>query len=208
MLKKISLSASLFIGFLLLSACMNDAQPEEIPSSSAKSSPAQIRPTYEPNYGDTETIGDLQYTLISLSVEGEVGSGDHITTGEKQFYSVLMTVKNNGTQSITLAPSFFTLISWPKTYSVAETATLYKNEYEPQGESVYRDKIREHFASGVPRGTILTTLEPGEEKNGYLIFDVDPAETFIVEEEGAPVVEKLEIKSNLSDEDTIIFYLY
>ncbi|MFL2101441.1 DUF4352 domain-containing protein [Desemzia sp. FAM 23989] len=207
MVKKISLPVSLFIGFILLSACTNDAQPEETPSSSAKPSTVKIKPAYEPNYGDTETIGDLQYTLISLSVEGEVGSGDHVTTGEKQFYSILMTVKNSGTQSVTLEPSFFTLISRPKTYAVAETATLYKNEYEPQGESIYRDKIREHFASGISRGTILTTLEPDEEMNGYIIFDVDPAETFIVEEDGAPIIEKLEIKSNRSDADTIIFYL-
>lgn len=201
------MSISLIMTILLFSACASDTQPKKTVSS-AKSSPIQIKPAYEPNFGDTETIGDLQYTFISLNGEDTVGSGNHTATGEKQLYSVLITVKNIGDQAVTVNPSFFTLISGSKTYSVAEMATLYKNEREPEGDTMYRDKLREQFASGVPQGTILTTLEPGEEKNGYLIFDVDPTEAFIAEEEGAPVVEKLEIKSNRSDGETLIFYFY
>lgn len=193
------------MGILLLSACDFYTQQEESPPSVA-SSPVQIRPSYEPNFGDTETIGDLQHTFIGLFAEGSVGSGEHAITGESGLYSVMMTVKNIGNQAVTVEPSFFTLFSGPKTFFVAETATLYKNEYETVDENSMDYKFIEHYASGVPIGTLLTTLEPGEERIGYLIFGVD-SDTFITEE-GAPVVEKLEIKSNQSNGDTIVFYFY
>lgn len=61
-----------------------------------------------------------------------------------------------------------------------------------QREIIYHDKTREYFASGVPRGAILSTLEPSEEKNGYLIFNATSAETFIMEEDAAPLIKKLE----------------
>lgn len=198
MVKKSSASIALLIGTLLLSACTNDIQLEE-DTSSKEPSIVQIKPAYKPSFGDTETIGDLEYTFISLFAEDSVGSGDHAITGEKDLYSVLITIKNIGDRSVTVEPSFFTLISGPKTFFVAETATLYKNEYEVE------DETRKHYANKIPKGTLLTTLEPGEERNGFLIFSVD-SDTFITEKEGPPVVEKLEVKSNQSDTDTLIFY--
>lgn len=204
MIKKSSVSIALLIGTLLLSACTNDIQLEEA-TSSKEPSIVQIKPAYNPSFGDIETIGDLEYTFISLFAEDSVGSGDHAITGEKGLYSVLITIKNIGDQSVTVEPSFFTLISGPKTFFVAETATLYKNEYEVEDETSIQYETRKHYANKIPKGTLLTTLEPGEERNGFLIFGVD-SDTFITEKEGPPVVEKLEIKSNQSDTDTLIFY--
>lgn len=207
MIRKLGLFIAILTGTLLVSACKNDAQPKESPSSIESSSAVQIRPAFEPNYGDTETIGDLQYTFIGLFAEGSVGSGEQAITGEKGLYSVMMTVKNIGNQAVTVDPSYFTLISGAKTFFVAETATLYKNEYEEEDENSLDYQISEQYASGVPKGTILTTLESGEERNGFLIFGVD-SDTFVKEEGEAPVVEKLEIKSNQSSGETIVFYFY
>lgn len=204
MVNKLSLSIATLFGSLLLSACTDNAQIEE-PTSSSEISTTQTNRIDKPSFGDTQAIGDLEYTFIGSFAQGDIGSGDYIITGEKHMYGIMLTIKNIGEQPVTIDPSYFKIISSQKTFFVDETATLYKNEYEIEDEASISYQIRELYAPGVPTGRILTSLEPNEERNGYLIFGVN-SDTFIVEKNEPQIVEKLEIKSNKSSSDTIFFY--
>mgnify|MGYP000847875101 FL=1 len=77
--------------------------------------------------GDVVKVGDVEYTVNSKEITQNVG-GEYGKTANGTFLVLNVTVKNNGSKSITVTDNFFTLLKNKTEYQADGAAGLYANE--------------------------------------------------------------------------------
>ncbi len=78
--------------------------------------------------GDVVTVGDVEYTVNSISTQKEVGN-DYLKETAKGTYIIInVSVTNNGNEELMVDSSLFTLVNGEKEYGTDSGAALYVNE--------------------------------------------------------------------------------
>ncbi len=78
--------------------------------------------------GDVVKVGDVEYTVNSISTSKEVGSSFLTEQSKGTFLVVNLTVKNNGSDELMVHSSLFNLVNGDKEYASSGTASIYANE--------------------------------------------------------------------------------
>ena len=108
----------------------------------------------EVNYkiGDLVKVGDVEYIVNSKTTAQNIG-GEFGKNANGTYLILNVTVKNNGSKSITVTDSFFTLLKGKAEYEADSTAGVYANE---------------------DTKFFLTDLNPENTVTGNVVFDLNP----------------------------------
>ena len=88
--------------------------------------------------GEEVTVGDVAYTVNSISSAQTLGGEYMNKTAQGMFLVVNVTVTNKGNESLDVSNSFFTLVDGEKQYDSDGVASLYANE---DGQSFFVNSI-------------------------------------------------------------------
>ena len=116
--------------------------------------PAPVEPSF--TIGQVVNVGDVEYTVNSLSTATTLGSEYFNQTANGVFLIVEVRVKNNGQKAMMIDTNLFSLVDGEIVYDSDGTASTYANTDE----------------SGTNLGFFLENLNPGLEKTGNVVFDV------------------------------------
>ncbi|WP_241154219.1 DUF4352 domain-containing protein [Streptococcus tangpeifui] len=97
-----------------------------IKSTKKKASQKKARKTY--GVGDVVKVGDVEYTVNSLSQATSVGSEYFGETAQGVYLLVNITVKNNGKESLSVSDDFFKIYKGDTEYKSDSEASLYAND--------------------------------------------------------------------------------
>lgn len=78
--------------------------------------------------GDVVKVGDVEYTVNSVSQATSVGSEDFGETAQGVYLLVNITVKNNGKESLSVSDEFFKIYKGDTEYKSDSEASLYAND--------------------------------------------------------------------------------
>ena len=112
--------------------------------------PAPVEPSF--TIGQVVNVGDVEYTVNSLSTATTLGSEYFNQTANGVFLIVEVRVKNNGQKAMMIDTNLFSLVDGEIVYDSDGTASMYANPDES--------------------GFFLENLNPGLEKTGKVVFDV------------------------------------
>ena len=112
--------------------------------------PAPVEPSF--TIGQVVNVGDVEYTVNSLSTATTLGSEYSNQTANGVYLVVEVRVKNNGQKAMMVDTNLFSLVDGEIVYDSDGTATMYANTDES--------------------GFFLENLNPGLEKTGKVVFDV------------------------------------
>ena len=116
--------------------------------------PAPVEPSF--TIGQVVNVGDVEYTVNSLSTATTLGSEYFNQTANGVYLVVEVRVKNNGQKAMMVDTNLFSLVDGEIVYDSDGTASTYANTDE----------------SGTNLGFFLENLNPGLEKTGKVVFDV------------------------------------
>ena len=88
--------------------------------------------------GEEVTVGDVAYTVNSISSAQTLGGEYMNKTAQGMFLVVNVTVTNKGNESLDVSNAFFTLVDGEKQYDSDGVASLYANE---DGQSFFVNSI-------------------------------------------------------------------
>ena len=112
--------------------------------------PAPVEPSF--TIGQVVNVGDVEYTVNSLSTATTLGSEYSNQTANGVYLVVEVRVKNNGQKAMMIDTNLFSLVDGEIVYDSDGTASMYANTDES--------------------GFFLENLNPGLEKTGKVVFDV------------------------------------
>ena len=112
--------------------------------------PAPVEPSF--TIGQVVNVGDVEYTVNSLSTATTLGSEYFNQTANGVYLVVEVRVKNNGQKAMMIDTNLFSLVDGEIVYDSDGTASMYANTDES--------------------GFFLENLNPGLEKTGKVVFDV------------------------------------
>lgn len=102
--------------------------------------------------GETFKVGDVEYTINSKETAQNIG-GEFGENANGTYLILNVTVKNNGSKSITITDSFFKLLKGKAKYETDSAAGIFANE---DGDFFYSD------------------LNPENSVTGNVVFDLNP----------------------------------
>ena len=123
-------------------------------TAASSESAAPVEPSF--TIGQVVNVGDVEYTVNSLSTATTLGSEYFNQTANGVFLIVEVRVKNNGQKAMMVDTNLFSLVDGEIVYDSDGTASSYANTDE----------------SGTNLGFFLENLNPGLEKTGKVVFDV------------------------------------
>ncbi len=129
--------------------------------------------------GDVVEVGDVEYTVNSISTEKVIGSEYLNAEAKGTFLVVNLTVKNNGNEELLVDSSFFNLINGDKEFTSDSSASIYANE---------------------DTNFFLDFVNPDLSVTGNVVFDVSD-ETIASEEL------QLEVQTGFFGTETAVIYL-
>ncbi len=94
--------------------------------SSSKASSEETEATY--SVGQTFTVGDVEYTVNSVSTSQTVGDEFINKTAQGTYLLLNITVKNNGDDALSVSNDYFTLYKGKTKYTSDSTASLYASD--------------------------------------------------------------------------------
>lgn len=94
--------------------------------SSSKASSEETEATY--SVGQTFTVGDVEYTVNSVSTSQTVGDEFINKTAQGTYLLLNITVKNNGDEALSVSNDYFTLYKGKTKYTSDSTASLYASD--------------------------------------------------------------------------------
>lgn len=94
--------------------------------SSSKASSEETEATY--SVGQTFTVGDVEYTVNSVSTSQTVGDEFINKTVQGTYLLLNITVKNNGDDALSVSNDYFTLYKGKTKYTSDSTASLYASD--------------------------------------------------------------------------------
>lgn len=137
----------------------NDAQPVSGTPAIAKTTPSSqpASAKHVPKIGDTVKVGDLEYTILSVTSASEIKEpfGNAHKPGAGQFLILKVQIKNDGKEKITADSSMFKL---------KDTAGA---EYDADSDA-------DIWINDDNGGFFLEPLNPHAVKTGKIAFDVPP----------------------------------
>ena len=123
-------------------------------TAESSESAAPVEPSF--TIGQVVNVGDVEYTVNSLSTATTLGSEYFNQTANGVYLVVEVRVKNNGQKAMMIDTNLFSLVDGEIVYDSDGTASMYANTDE----------------SGTNLGFFLENLNPGLEKTGNVVFDV------------------------------------
>lgn len=102
--------------------------------------------------GETFKVGNVEYTVHSKEITQNVG-GEYGKNANGTYLILNVTVKNNGSKSITITDSFFVLLKGKTKYEADSSAGIYAND---DGDFFYSE------------------LNPENSATGNVVFDISP----------------------------------
>lgn len=132
------------------SEVITESSSAEEASSLATSSEDKVEVNYK--IGDLVKVGDVEYIVNSKTTAQNIG-GEFGKNANGTYLILNVTVKNNGSKSITVTDSFFTLLKDKTEYEADSTAGVYANE---------------------DAKFFLTDLNPENSVTGNVVFDLNP----------------------------------
>ena len=123
-------------------------------TAESSESAAPVEPSF--TIGQVVNVGDVEYTVNSLSTATTLGSEYFNQTANGVYLVVEVRVKNNGQKAMMIDTNLFSLVDGEIVYDSDGTASTYANTDE----------------SGTNLGFFLENLNPGLEKTGKVVFDV------------------------------------
>ena len=120
------------------------------PAAPVAEEPAPVEPSF--TIGQVVNVGDVEYTVNSLSTATTLGSEYFNQTANGVYLVVEVRVKNNGQKAMMIDTNLFSLVDGEIVYDSDGTASMYANTDES--------------------GFFLENLNPGLEKTGKVVFDV------------------------------------
>lgn len=108
--------------------------------------------------GDTVTVGDMQYRVNSFKVKKVLGNEYFNSKANGTYVLLNVTIKNNGSDEVTIDSNFFELHKGKKTYETDANGTLYANMDSKGKENTF----------------FLQGLNPDSKMTGTIAFDVAP----------------------------------
>ena len=129
-------------------------ETETTAESSESAAPVAEEPSF--TIGQVVNVGDVEYTVNSLSTATTLGSEYSNQTANGVYLVVEVRVKNNGQKAMMVDTNLFSLVDGEIVYNSDGTASTYANTDE----------------SGTNLGFFLENLNPGLEKTGNVVFDV------------------------------------
>lgn len=94
--------------------------------SSSKASSEETEANY--SVGQTFTVGDVEYTVNSVSTSQTVGDEFINKTAQGTYLLLNITVKNNGDDALSVSNDYFTLYKGKTKYTSDSTASLYASD--------------------------------------------------------------------------------
>lgn len=85
---------------------------------------------------DVVPVGDVEYVVNEVSSSNRIGDEYVGIDAKNVFYIVDVTIKNNGTEALTVSDSYFHLVSGEKTYNADSYGAMYLGE-----DSIIFDEI-------------------------------------------------------------------
>lgn len=107
--------------------------------------------------GETVTVGDMEYIVNQKNTADQVGPSVLPTKANGKYLIIDVTLKNNGTEAVTVDSSFFKLKRGDKTYEADSSASMSAN----QGED-----------GNIDNSFFLQSLNPDSTMSGKVVFDV------------------------------------
>lgn len=88
--------------------------------------------------GEVVTVGNVEYTVNSITQTDTVGTQYLNTTAQNHFLMIDITVTNKGNDPLDMSSSYFTLVNGEKTYEVNTDASIYNSA---DGESIIYETV-------------------------------------------------------------------
>lgn len=125
-MKKILMLTLSIISMFSLVGCEETNSSDSETSNNNKAEEKEEAVTY--HVGDVVVVGDVQYTVNSISTQKEIGSEYLKETAKGTYIVINVSVTNNGNEELMIDSSLFNLINGEKEYSADSTAGLYANQ--------------------------------------------------------------------------------
>lgn len=149
------------LAIIIIGAIATGGGDDEETSKTTSSNPKEETKEEVKSYkiGDLVNVGDMEYTVIQKSTADQVGPSILPTKASGKYFIVEVTLKNNGTEAVTVDSSFFKLKRGDKTYEADASASMSAN----QGED-----------GNIDNSFFLQSLNPDSSLTGKVVFDVAP----------------------------------
>lgn len=147
----ISIAAISLLGFASFSETfITPFQPKTVEAKTKKKK-SKKKKTY--SVGQTFKVGDVEYTVNSLSQTNTVGDEFLNETASGVFLLVNITIKNNGDEALSVSDDFFKLYKGKTESKSDSTAAIYAND---------------------DNSFFLEEINPGNSLTSNVVFDITP----------------------------------
>lgn len=135
-----------------LGACSSGSDDSTKKEESSKTAETTKKEEAVHHIGEVVTVGDVEFTVNSITQTDTVGDQYLNTTAQNHFLMIDVTVTNKGNDPLTMSSSYFTLVNGEKTYEVNSDASIYNSA---NGESI-----------------IFETINPDASFTGQVAYDI------------------------------------